>query len=448
MARSTQESHGGPRMLAARVLHRVVEEDAYVALALDAALGRAGTLAAPDRGLATELVYGTLRHLARLDAALGQACTRPLKKVDALLLCHARVGAYEMLALGTPDHAAVNEAVTAARRSRGPGAGGFLNGVLRGLARLRDSGALAPSPSDDTAAVVARTGVPAWLVEDVRARLGPAEAAAFAAQSLERPRVHLCVPRPGDRDATAALLVGAGVEAEAHPWCATGVVLEPGSGSWEKLEGIVGTRALVQNVSSQCVAGWAARVAGTGAVLDLCAAPGGKSSVLRAAGADVTAVDVHVDKLHLARKQWARLGLAVRAVAADGTRPPFADGAFPVVLLDAPCTGSGLLARRPEMKLRRGEDVLARLVALQRGLLDAAAGLVSPGGSLLYSVCSVSNAEGPAQVDAFLARHPSFRRAACALPVPEDALEEGALALWPHRHGVDGFYAARLQRGI
>jgi 16S rRNA (cytosine967-C5)-methyltransferase len=225
-------------------------------------------------------------------------------------------------------------------------------------------------------------------------------------------------------------------------------LLAGGAGSVDTTLETVGIHALVQNTASQAVAQWAGFLATQDGprVLDLCAAPGGKSAVLAAQGFQVVSGDIHVDKLHLAQRQWKRLTVQPRAVALDGRFPPFAEGAFDVVVLDAPCSGTGLLNRRPDIKLKTRPEDLSRLNPLQAALLDSAARLVRPGGSLLYSVCSVTTAEGPAQVRSFLQRTPGFTLVSCPLDVPQDALEDGMLALWPQRHGTDGFFAAHLRR--
>jgi len=436
------------RQAAAGLLRRVLEEDAYAHLALASMLERHTGLSGPDRGFITELLYGTLRHLPRLDSALRKATNRPLKRVDGALLALCRVAAYEALVLGTADHALVNEAVDAARRLRGPNAGGFVNGMLRGLLRLRDAGTLIPTTAATVDGVVERTGLLPWLAADVSTRLGLKDADAFGQACLQRPLMHLCVPLANRRDAVIDALAARGTPCAPHPWCPTGVVLETGAGSMEDALNALGSDALVQNVASQAVALWGAALARTHGprVLDLCAAPGGKSAVLAAQGFHVVSGDLHLSKLHLARRQWARLKVAPHAVALDGRAPPFQPGSFDVVVLDAPCTGTGLLSRRPDISAHRKAEDVASLAQLQAQLLDAASSLVRPGGALLYSVCSVTRAEGPGVVEAFAASQPTFTRQVCPLPVPADALEDGGLTLWPHRHAVDGFYAAALVR--
>ncbi|MEW5854153.1 MAG: 16S rRNA (cytosine(967)-C(5))-methyltransferase RsmB [Myxococcota bacterium] len=436
------------RTLAAGVVGRVVREGAYVSLALGSALSRTG-LSPSDKGFATELVYGTLRHLHALDDAIQQAANRPLKKLDEPTLDLLRIAAYEALRLGTPDHALVNEAVNHAKRIRGEPGGRFVNGVLRGMLRLRDSGALLPSSEKGVPGLVARYGLPTWLAHDVLTRLGPDEAEKFGAASLAKQAVHLCVPGGATaRDDVLQQLKQAGVEAAAHPLTETGVVLQGSPGAIEELAVVQEGRAMVQNAASQVVAGWALQVAQrreNARVLDMCAAPGGKSAILLARGQRVISGDIHVDKLHLAQRQWKRQGLHALAVSQDAAQPPFVEACADVILLDAPCTGTGLLARRPEIRLRRQEADVQRLVELQARLLEASARLLKPGGTLIYSVCSVSTAEGPAQVKSFLSAHPGF---ALGTPpgTPADTLEDGMLALWPHRHDVDGFFAARLDK--
>lgn len=447
MAKGASRPQKSSRVVAAQVLRRVLHDGAYAQLALHAALSRGAPLPPQDRGLVTELVYGTLRYLPLLDSALAQACRRPLKKVDEAVLDVMRVGAYETLHLQDRDHAAVNEAVNAARLMRGDGAGGFANGVLRGLLRLRDNGSLLPSADPTLDGVVARTGLPRWLAQDVTAQLGLDGAEAFGRHSLTRGEVHVCAPGEdeGARARVADALRGHKLDSEPHAWVNTALVLK--GGMVDEIPRKAGARAWVQNAASQFVAGWAAQVAPRDAwVMDLCSAPGGKSSLMAARGLRVISADLHVDKLHLARRQWATLDVFPRPVAMDGRRPALGQGSVGLVLLDAPCTGTGLLSRRPEIKLRKDEADVNRLVALQQELLDSAAVLCGQGGYVLYSVCSVTRAEGRRQVEAFLRRHEGFALAPPPAGLPLDAVRDGMVTLWPHLHGTDGFFAALMQR--
>ena len=424
------------------MLDRVLRDGAYTQLALSGALERGAPLSAPDRGLATELVYGTLRHLPRLDGWIGKACTRPLKKVDGLVLDAIRLAAYEALVLDHPPHAAVHSWVEVVTIRRGKGAAGFANGVLRGLLRLRESGALAPRDDATPQALEERTGVPRWLLDDVVAQRGFEDAQLWAQGTLNKADVHVC--SVGAPDAEGALAT-AGIAAQPHPWVPDAWVL--GTGSVVDLVERTASGAWVMNGASQVVARWAAGASAgnAGPVVDVCAAPGGKSALMCRLGHRVVSGDIHIDKLHLARRQWAALGVHPQAVALDGARMPMAPGSAAVVLLDAPCSGTGLLSRRPEIKLRRTPKDVQSLASLQRRLLDAAAHLVRPGGALLYSVCSITRAEGTAQVAAFVSRHPAFSRGAPPPFVPASAVSAlGEVTLWPHLHGVDGFFAALL----
>jgi 16S rRNA (cytosine967-C5)-methyltransferase len=424
-----------------------MEDGAYANLALGAALDRDPDLSPPDRALCTELVYGTLRHLPLLDHALARASDRPLKRLQPEVLFPVRVAAYETLHLNRAPHAAVHEAVEQVKRTRGEQAARFANAVLRGLLRLRDGGSLVLAPEPGPEGLAARTGLPPWLAGDVVARLGEEGAGRFGLASLERPRVHLCAP--AGREPVLAALAAQGKTATAHALCQTAVVMEEGAGAVDLLAPVREGRAYVQDAASQLVAAWGVTLAGqhpAPLVLDLCAAPGGKSALLASRGFTLVSGDLHVDKLHLARRQWGTLGVAPRAVVLDAGCPPFPDGVAQVVLLDAPCTGTGLLARRPEIKLRRTEADLRTLVALQARLLAAAAPLVKPGGSLLYSVCSVTRDEGPRQARTFLSLHPDFRLEAPPAGLAPLAVEDGMLALWPHRDGTDGFFAAHFRR--
>jgi 16S rRNA (cytosine967-C5)-methyltransferase len=437
------------RRIAFDVLRRVEEGGAFASRALDAALDAAGALAPRESGLATELVYGTLRRALALDAALSPHLRRPLAEVDPAARVALRLGAYQLLFLGTPAHAAVGESVALARSVDHGRAAGFVNAVLRALSRDPRLPAPPPLEADPARHVAAAEALPRWLAEEWVAFLGAGEALALA-RAMNAP-APLCLRSP-DRDGLLSRARAAGLEAAPTARSPDGLLLSRGSVA-DLARAAGGLPFQVQDEGAQLATIFAAgELRGTRArVLDACAAPGGKAFHLAEGlgpGSEVVAVEVHPRKADALRREAARRGLgAVKVVEADaaGPLPGLEPGSFDAVLVDAPCAGLGTLRRHPELKLRRRPEDLPRMAALQRALLASAARYARPGAPVTYAVCSISRAEGPEVTAALLAE--GFRRAPPPAGFPADCLgAEGDLYTLPHRHGTDGFYAARLVR--
>ncbi|MCB9564336.1 MAG: SAM-dependent methyltransferase [Kofleriaceae bacterium] len=446
------------RDVARRVLARVEQGGAWATLALDGELQRSG-LADRDRRLAAELVYGVLRHRARLDRALARHAT--LGRTPPAALIALRVAAYQLLLLDrVPAHAAVDDAVAAVRRGVGAKVAGFVNAVLRKLAAAGEP----PLPDDPRQQLEVACSMPPWIVDELAAALGEPAALAAAAEALTRPaplwiRVNR---RRATVDEVRAALVAEGATVDD---AATGGAVAPAVGDGAAAEPaatapLVAATALrvtglgdpatspsfraglwtVQDLGAQYVDALAdAGALPAGArVLDACAGVGGKATGLAEVVADgvvVDAADVAPAKLALAAEAAARLGLtAVHPVACDLLDPaaPLA-AAYDLILLDAPCTGLGVLRRHPEAKWRLAAADVAAAAALQARLLDAMVARLAPGGTLIYSVCTFTRAEGAAQIAALRARHPTLR------------LRDERVT-WPHLDGADAFYMARLTR--
>ena len=437
------------RSLAFDVLRRVEEDGAFASRVLDATLSQAGALDPRELGLATELTYGTLRRALALDAALAPHSSRPLDKVEPAARVLLRLGAYQLLVLGTAPHAAVGETVELARQ-RGLGRlTGFVNAVLRALLR---AGPGAPPPSlaeDPVAHVAAVEALPRWLAEEWVAWLGAGEALALAASMNAAAPLTIRSPR---RDELLAAALAAGLTARPCARSPDGLVL-----TGTPVSAI--TRAAgalpfqVQDEGAQLTSLLAAgHLRGKKArVLDACAAPGGKAfhlAELLGPGSEVVAVELHPRKADLLRQEAKRRGLAVTVLCADASRPipGLEEGSFDAVLVDAPCAGLGTLRRHPELKQRREAPDLSRLAALQLEILRACARYARPGAPVTYAICSLSRVEGPGLVAAFLAE--GWRRDPAPAGLAPDVLTaEGDLLTLPSRHGADGFYAARFVRG-
>ena len=404
---------------------------------------KAAELDGRDAALATRLCFGVLQNRMLLDFYLSQLCTTRLEKLEAPIRNLLRLGAYQILYLDrVPDHAAVSETVSLARKKvKNPRAAGLVNGVLRSLVRQKDS---LPEPPDPAT----RYSHPQWLADEFTRRLGGEEAEALlSADNREPPTCAQVNTLKTTAEALSAALRERGVDVQPHPWLPNCLLLRH-TGSLEGLEEFQQGLFYIQDA--------AARLAVTAAdprpgmrVLDACAAPGGKSFAAAFQMEDrggIVACDLHENKLKRIREGAERLGLTcIRTEAADGRvfRPEWED-AFDAVLVDAPCSGLGIIRKKPDIRYKRPDDLFA-LPVIQRAILDNAARYVKPGGTLVYSTCTILPEENQEVTDGFLAEHPDFVRTPFALPDPVGETE-GQVTLWPHRHGTDGFYICRMAR--
>jgi 16S rRNA (cytosine967-C5)-methyltransferase len=389
-----------------------------------------------DRGLLHELVLGTLRHRGAVDWALAGVVDRPLADLDRPTLAGLRLGGYQLLRMRVPAHAAVSEAVSLAREARSRGTG-LVNAALRRLAR--DGPRPFPDASADPAGWLASEGsLPEWLAARWLRRLGPEGAVARARAFLAVPPASFRLnPRVEDalKRAEAAGLAPRALAVPGAYRATAGRAAELATA------GVI----YLQDTGSQMAAQLAAR---PGRVLDACAAPGGKALALAdlAAGAgSVVALEASPRRLRALAGLARRWGSDVRCLGGDALRPPFS-ARFDAVLLDAPCSGLGTLGRHPDIRWRMREPDILLHAERQARLLESAAGLVRPGGRLVYSVCSGEPEEGEAVVGPFLAAREDFRRA----PLPDWSApflgEDGFLRTGPEHGGGDAFFLAVLDR--
>jgi 16S rRNA (cytosine967-C5)-methyltransferase len=435
----------GARLTAYDVLDGVSSRSAYANLLLPQLL-RERQLEERDAAFATQLAYGTLRAQGTLDAVLTGLVSRPLAELDPRVLDLLRLGAYQLVDLRVPSHAAVDTTVDLTRGIVGTGASGLVNAVLRKVATGGDREQwLATLGGDAGERLALATNHPRWIVDAWREALGgddELEAALLADDAA--PDVHLVARRIGRE----ALVEESG--GEPGPWSPFAVRLHCGDPG--RLPSVRNGAAAVQDEGSQLAALLVARAPLEGsdaAWLDMCAGPGGKTGLLAAVrpdGVHLTAADRAPHRAELVRQAVA--GVAdVEVLAADGTQPPWAPGSFDRVLLDAPCTGLGALRRRPEVRWRRTPDDVPPLVELQTALLDSALASVRVGGIVAYVTCSPHGAETVGVVDAVAARDDVE-----VVPVPPLFPEVPDMArgdygqLWPHRHGTDAMFMALLRR--
>jgi len=439
-----------PRRIAWQVL-LAVEDGAFADAALGAALSGV-RLDARDRGLATLLVYGTLAWQGLLDHVLKHL-GRAAAKLDAPIRVLLRLALFQLVKLDrVPPFAAVDTAVELSKTVKDGAASGMINALLRRF--LREGKPLAlPHEADRVAYLALATSHPHWLVEHWRSELGDAEAAALlAADNTPAPTVLRTNTARASRERLLAALADAGVAARPTSFAAHGVILEQPTDptllpAWRD-----GWFA-IQGEASQLVVALLGAPPGA-RVLDVCAAPGGKAlAAAEAVGAAgrVVALDRARGGLRHLRGEAGRLGVGLATVQADATQLPLDPTLrFDAVLVDAPCSGLGTLRQHPEIRWRRRPHDLVALAALQRALLAAVAAYVRPGGTLVYATCTIARQENDAVLEAFLAAHADFAPdgATPYLPAAAHALLDGrgALRTFPHRDGLDGFFAMRLKR--
>lgn len=432
------------RQCALRVLNACRVNGAWADAALDAELKREAPDAA-DAALASRIVYGVMQRRMLLDRYLDAYCVQRLDHLQQPLPDILRIGAYQILFLDkVPDSAAVNECVELAKASKRGAAAGLVNAVLRKLSQNKAH--LPPLPKDDTERLCVETSHPRWLTERMCALLGREGAEAFLRKNNEVAPVTAQVnPLKTTRDELLSELANAGAEAKPHRWVPDCVELS-GAGDLRTLPAFYRGEFTVQDAAARLVSLVAELKPGM-RVLDACAAPGGKSFsaafALRNEG-EIVSCDLHENKLKRIRDGAERLGIGcIRTQSADARafRPEW-ENAFDAVLCDVPCSGLGIIRKKPDIRYKK-PDELAGLPAIQRAILANCARYVRPGGVLVYSTCTVLPEENEAVTDAFLAENGAFSYETFELPV---GTVSGHITLWPQTHETDGFYIAKLRK--
>ncbi len=431
----------GSRLVAARVLDRVRERDAFANLVLPRAVTDA-RLEPRDAALASELVYGTLRMRAALDWVLSLHADRPLSEVDPPVLDRLRLGAYQLLFTQVPAYAAVSETVELVGAA---GAQRFANAILRRVADQKDAIPWPSREGDLEAFLRVRYSHPGWIVRLWLEELGPRDTEQLCAANNIFPGIGLRVntARTTTADA-AARLREAGLEVEEGRWSRDALLVR-GGGAPSKWPGWSDGWLSVQDEGS-VLTGEAVPAGGT--VVDLCAGPGGKSAHLAVRCERLVALELHERRTRLVEETFQRLGRTARtlAVQADGRLPPVRDESVDAVLVDAPCSGLGVLRRRPEARWRIKPAAVDGLARLQEELLVGAWPLLRPGGVLVYAVCTVTRAETLEVVERFLDRVPGAGPQEVLPEVPRHRAGGPYLQMLPHVHGTDGMFIAAFRK--
>lgn len=444
------------RALALQILYEVHSKGAYANLALSVAL-KQQDLPPQERALCTELVYGTLRRQGTIDCVLAQFCKQKLAKLPPRILLTLRLGAYQLLYMDKiPPSAAVNEAVKLARRFGHSGTAGLTNAVLRNIDRNRDkiaAGEFFPDKEEYPAAyLAARYSHPEWLMAEWLARFG-FDGAAELADFDNRPsdytlRVNTLKMT---RDRVLDYLEGEGVVVSACELTPEGIMVTGGAGN-AALKSLIDEGILYPQQLSSMLAAHALNPTPGATVLDVCAAPGGKTTHIAALmqnRGQITACDIHEHKLALIEENAARLGISIIKTQAGDSRslPMIADESVDYILVDAPCSGLGVLRTRPDSRWHKTAETSPELAEISYGILCEAVKKLKPGGVLLFSTCTISELENEGNCARLLAEHPEMQ------PLAIDTLPEifhGAaqMQILPTTHGLDGFFFARFGKKL
>ena len=401
-----------------------------------------------DAALACEISGGVMRNMSLLDFYISAYLTSKISRLEPAVTDILRVSAYQLIFLDRiPAHAAVSEGVELTKRHANPRAASLANAVLRKIAANKDS--LPEIPADDPVNYLSiKYSHPTWLVSELLNTLGPEECEAFLRENNEIPPITAQV---NTLKATAGEALKAlsddGVEAEPHPWLNNALIIRQ-TGALASLKAFKDGLIYVQDAAARLAVTAAGLEPGM-SVLDGCAAPGGKSF---AAAIDmenrgrITSCDLHEKKLRKIDEGADRLGInIISTLAADG-REPYAGlfSAFDVVFADVPCSGIGVIRKKPDIRYRNEKDVRA-LPDIQLDILRGLSKCVKPGGALIYSTCTVLNRENQGVTSRFLEENGDFTTESFTLPQPLGDCG-GDVTLWPQKHGTDGFYICKMRR--
>ncbi|MBK5509472.1 16S rRNA (cytosine(967)-C(5))-methyltransferase RsmB [Pseudomonas sp. TH15] len=426
-----------PRLAAAKALAAVLNGKASLNSSLPTQMDKVEDR---DRGFTQDLAFGTARWQPRLSALAAKLLQKPFKAADADVEALLLVGLYQLLYTRVPAHAAIGETVGCADKLKKPWAKALLNAVLRRA--QRESEALLAELEHDP---VVRTAHPRWLQKSLKAFWPQQWEAICAANNAHPPMILRVNRRHQTRDAYLGLLSDVGIAASPCVYSRDGIILEAAT-DVRSLPGFAEGGISVQDEAAQLAADLLDLAPGQ-RVLDACCAPGGKTChILEAepALAGVVAVDLEAKRLVRVRENLARLGLSAELIAADGrdTEKWWDGKPFQRILLDAPCSATGVIRRHPDIKLTRQPDDIAALAVLQGELLDAMWITLEVGGILLYATCSTLPTENTEVIEAFLARTPGARE--LDLAITAGIKQPHGRQLLVQEGGHDGFYYAKL----
>lgn len=398
-----------------------------------------------DAALCAQLVYGVLQNRLLLDYYLKQVVTGGLSRLQPAMLDILRLGAYQILCLDRiPDSAAVNEAVEQTKRYVNKSAASMTNGALRALSRQKDT---LQAPQELATKYSHPQALVSLLAQNVPA--GQLEAL-LKADNEPAPTSLQVNPLLAAPEEVEAALAAQEISFAPHPWL-SGCYLVRGTGDVGSLDLFASGRVYVQDASAR-LAAMASGVMPGMEVLDVCAAPGGKSFAAAIAMENrghIVSCDIHAHKIALIEKGAQRLGISILEARQADASKPYAEleGGFDVVIADVPCSGLGVIRKKPDIRYKDLAP-LEKLPAVQRAILENVSRYVRPGGVLLYSTCTILRRENEAVAQDFLARHPEFSAEAFALPFAPGRAEGGMVTILPTANDADGFFICKLRKHL
>lgn len=442
------------RHLALKVLYQVNEEDAYANLALDQALAQFKLADPRDKGLATELVYGCVKYKGRLDWVINQFAKPKVQKMAPWIRNIIRLGLFQIMFLDkVPVSAAINESVKLAKKYGHPGTVKFVNGVLRNIVRKKEKIVFPDIMKDPIEHISIYYSFPMWLVERW--------VKDFGVENTIKLCVYFNNPSPlwvrtntlrTSRAQLVGLLHNQGIHCRESEKVPEGIQILQ-SLDLGRLDLFKKGMFTVQDESSMLV-GHVVKPQKEQIVLDVCSGPGGKTSHLAQLMEDsgkIFALDVHEHRLELIRQTCQRLGISIVETLLKDARftTQIVKQLVDAVLVDAPCSGLGVLGRRPDARWRKKSEDIGQLKILQREILTEAAQLVKPGGTLVYSTCTITSEENNEVIQEFLAENKDFyldKKLTEYLPFDLEEGQEGWVQFLPFKHQMDGFFIARMLR--
>ncbi len=443
-----------PRETALKIIYDITEKGAYSNIALNKNMASAD-LKGVDRAFITEMVYGVTKYKLTLDWFIEQFSSVKLKKISSWVLNILRLGAYQIMFMDkVPDSAACNESVNLSKKYGHQASSRFVNGVLRSLSRNKDSIKYPDSEKDTVRYLSVRYSHPEWMVKEWLSRFGKEFTETLLESNNKIPELTVRVNMlKTTRDQLMEQLKSSGLDVQPGLYCDEALILK-GSSNIAGLEAFKNGMLQVQGESSM-LAGRILDPKPGELVIDVCSAPGGKAThlaqLMKNKGT-VIARDIHEHKIKLIEEAALRLGAdMVRAEMYDATRlDDNYTGKADRVLADVPCTGFGIISKKPDIKWSRAEGDKKEILGLQKKILDISSSYVKPGGTLLYSTCTIEEDENSGMVKSFLERHKEFEMDDIADLLPaklkKPGSQKGMLQLYPNIDGIDGFFIAKMRR--
>jgi 16S rRNA (cytosine967-C5)-methyltransferase len=437
----------GARGVAVRILSRFERSDAYLDKLLDYEF-RTGNLSALDKSLMTEILYGVIRWRGKLDFVLNGFYHGDYMKCLNLVKNALRTALYQILFLDKiPIPVAINESVELIKKIQGEKIAGIVNGVLRNIARNIDNIRFPIKDDDPIYYLTVMESHPRWMVRRWVQRFGVEKAEALMELNNRRPNTAIRVNTLKTKiDEIKEILKEREIEFETSPYLSDSLIITGSKIKVPALDLFKSGFITIQDISASMASKLADARPGM-KILDMCAAPGGKSMYMAEAAqdkAEICAIDKYSVKMDIIQESADRMGIKSINVACEDAMEFQSEAHYDIVFVDAPCSGLGTLAKKPDIKWKREREDIYKLADTQKGILRNAAALVKVGGAIIYSTCTIEPEENMDNVNWFLKEFPEFEIDPAENYLPAEVCADGAMQTFPHEHGIDGAFAIRL----